>query len=256
MKTVVWAFLVLMSGILPECSSYSYGVMATKPLIKPVGKSTPPPDPQAVAIPYLPIKKGPTEKTVIIIDPGHGGDDFGTHSLGTPQYHEKYLNLSTAFLVRNFLRQFGYQVIMTRIDDTFIALDERAEFANSQSPRLFVSIHYNSAPSTDAEGIEVFYYATDDDVMRAARSKVLAQCVHNRSIQNTKAKSRGVKHGNFAVIRKTNMPAILIEGGFLTNAKEMEKIKDAAYMKSLALAIAQGIQDYLAKDSIAARAKN
>ncbi|MEI8364922.1 MAG: N-acetylmuramoyl-L-alanine amidase [Parachlamydiaceae bacterium] len=256
MKTVHWACLVLILGVFPECSSRPYKVPTSVAIIKPAGKITPPMEPQDVAVAYMPIRKKPCEKTVIIIDPGHGGEDFGTHSLGKPRYQEKYLNLSTALLVRNFLQQFGFHVIMTRTDDTFITLDERAEFANKLNPRLFVSIHYNSAPSEEAEGIEVFYYANDDDAIRAARSKVLAQCVHHCSVRNTQAKSRGVKNGNFAVIRKTNMPAILLEGGFLTNASEMEKIKDATYMKSLALAIAQGIQDFLAKDNISARTTN
>ena len=155
-------------------------------------------------------------------------------------------------MVKNFLQQFGYEVILTRNDDTFIPLDKRSLFANEQKPRLFVSIHYNSAPSKEAEGIEVFYYKNDDDKNRMNKSKTLAQNVLDRTIQNTQAKSRGVKQGNYSVIRETNMPAVLIEGGFLTNSGEMEKIKNATYMKSLALGIAQGIQDYLAKDGILA----
>ena len=134
---------------------------------------------------------------------------------------------------------------MTRTDDTFISLEQRALFANRLNPRLFVSIHYNSAPSKDAEGIEVFYYREEDDKTRETRSKQLAQAILKKTLQHTKAKSRGVKHGNYAVIRQTNMPAVLIEGGFLTNANEMDKIKSTAYQKSLALGIAQGIQDYL-----------
>jgi N-acetylmuramoyl-L-alanine amidase len=145
-----------------------------------------------------------------------------------------------------------YEVVLTRSDDTFISLDRRASFANEQKPRLFVSIHFNSAPSTDAEGIEVFYYRNEENKPRMNKSKVLAQCILDKTIQNTKAKSRGVKHGNYAVIRETNMPAVLIEGGFLTCTSEMEKIKNASYLKSLAFGIAQGVQDYLAKDILLA----
>lgn len=187
-----------------------------------------------------------------MLDAGHGGEDFGTHSLGNPKYQEKYLNMSTTNMVKSLLQQFGYEVLMTRNDDTFIALDKRALFANQQKPRLFVSIHFNSAPSTDAEGIEVFYYLDSENKPRTTQSKALAQAILDKTLQNTKAKSRGVKHGNYAVIRETNMPAALIEGGFLTNTEEMEKIKNASYLKSLALGIAQGIQEYLAKDSVLA----
>ncbi len=197
----------------------------------------------------IPFKSQKANQPLIIIDPGHGGDDFGTHSLGTPRYQEKYLNMSTAQMVKKFLQQFGYKIVMTRTDDTFISLEQRAIFANNQNPVLFVSIHYNSAPSRDAEGIEVFFYRTDPDKGRVAKSKQLAQAILDRTLSNTQAKSRGVKHGNFAVIRETKMPAVLIEGGFLTNAAEMEKLKKASYLKSLALGIAQGIQDYLEKKS-------
>lgn len=208
------------------------------------------PPSEEIAMADIPIKKRKKERVIVMLDAGHGGEDFGTHSLGNPKYQEKYLNMSTTTMVKNFLQQFGFEVMMTRSDDTFIALDKRALFANEQKPRVFVSIHFNSAPSQDAEGIEVFYYKDEGNKSRTNQSKVLAKAILDKTVQNTQAKSRGVKHGNYAVIRETNMPAALIEGGFLTNAGEMEKIKSAAYLKSLALGIAQGIQEYLAKDNI------
>jgi len=199
-----------------------------------------------MTIPY----KAPVEAPLILIDPGHGGDDYGTNSSGISKYHEKYLNLSTSELVRNFLLQFGYRVFMTRTDDTFISLEERTNIANQRNPVLFVSIHYNSAPNPIAEGIEVFYYRDDRNKARSNKSKLLAQSILDKTLQRTQAKSRGVKHGNLAVIRETNMAAILIEGGFMSSASEMEKIKKVSYQKSLALGIAQGIQDYLNKQGI------
>jgi N-acetylmuramoyl-L-alanine amidase len=189
---------------------------------------------------------------VIVLDAGHGGEDFGTHSLGTPKYQEKYLNISTTLIVKKFLEQFGHKVIMTRDDDRFISLEKRAAFANEQNPQLFVSIHYNSAPSKEAEGIEVFFYNSDSNKSRTHQSKVLARAVLDKVLKNTQAKSRGVKHGNFAVIRETTMPAILIEGGFLSNVSEMEKLKSPAYLKSIALGIAQGIQEYIVQDKLMA----
>lgn len=218
----------------------------------PVAKAPVTKQPPAKKICDTCLKKPKNEKVVVMLDAGHGGDDYGTHSLSKPVYHEKHLNLSTTMLVKNFLQQFGYDVILTRQDDTFIPLNERSEIANTQKPRIFVSIHFNSAPSTSAEGIEVFYFRNEDDKLRMNKSKALAQSILDKTIQNTQAKSRGVKHGNYAVIRETKMPAALIEGGFLTNDKEMEKIKSATYVKSLALGIAQGIQDYLAKDVLLA----
>lgn len=187
------------------------------------------------------------KKTLIVIDPGHGGDDFGTHSLNSPKYQEKYLNLSTSLFLKDYLQKMGYQTLMTRSDDEFISLDNRASFANSKEPAIFISVHYNSAPSKEADGIEVYYYNSEDDKSRTSESKLLASSVLKKVIQNTEAKSRGIKHGNFAVIRKTNMPAILIEGGFLTNENEMQKLKDASYLKQIAWGIAQGAEEYLSK---------
>lgn len=203
-------------------------------------------------LPPMQKKRKFAEKGMIIIDPGHGGDDYGTHSHGKPTYHEKYLNLSTAEMLKGFLQKYGYRVVMTRTDDTFISLENRAIFANEKGCKLFVSVHYNSAPSRDAEGVEVFFYRQEKNKSRTAQSKILAQCVLDKVIKNTNAKSRGIKHGDFAVIRETTMPAILIEGGFLTNSNEMDKIKTKSYQKNIAQGIAQGIKDYLAKENVLA----
>lgn len=184
-------------------------------------------------------------KTLIVIDAGHGGDDLGTHSESKPKYHEKSLNLTTAIALNDFLQKMGFQTLMTRSKDEFISLQQRAEFANEKGADLFVSVHYNSAPAKKAEGIEIFYYKSDDNKTRSTISRKLASSILTQLTKITGAKSRGVKHGNFAVIRETKMPAVLIEGGFLTNENEMQKIKDPFYVKSVAWGIAKGIQAYL-----------
>jgi N-acetylmuramoyl-L-alanine amidase len=193
-------------------------------------------------------KKLKGDSIAIVIDAGHGGKDFGTHSLITPKYQEKFLTLSTAHMLKNYLQQLGYKVSMTRNEDVFVPLPKRASFANEQNTTLFVSVHYNSAPNKEAEGIEVYYYRSEENKERSKQSQLLAKSILDHVILATQARSRGVKHGNFAVIRETTMPAVLIEGGFLTNTNEMQKIKDAVYLKQLALGIAQGIQDYLEKE--------
>ena len=185
------------------------------------------------------------KQELIVIDAGHGGDDMGTRSLIPPKYQEKSLNLATANFLKEFLQKMGYQVRMTRSDDTFIPLPMRSLLANNYNPRLFVSVHYNAAPSEFAEGVEVYYYNSDENKKRTILSKKLADLVLQRIIQKTGAKSRGVKHGNLAVIRETMMPAILVEGGFMTNKQEMEKIKDPVYIKQLAFGIALGIDEYI-----------
>lgn len=182
---------------------------------------------------------------LIVIDAGHGGEDMGTKSLSGPKYEEKSLTLSTSLFLKTYLQQMGYQVKMTRANDRFIPLDQRALFANECKCSLFISLHYNSAPSKEADGIEIYYYKSPEDKNRSDRSRLLAEAVLKRMLSNTSAHSRGIKHGNFAVIRETKMPAILIEGGFMTNAEEMEKIKDPSYLKRLSWGVAQGIDDFL-----------
>ncbi|HEV8051182.1 MAG TPA: N-acetylmuramoyl-L-alanine amidase [Parachlamydiaceae bacterium] len=254
MNYVIFTSLILISTLMSGCSAKRYVPPVVEIVPAPVEWPVMQVEPQEIAIAkvQIPVNRRVIEKIVVMLDAGHGGEDFGTHSLGTPKYQEKYLNLSTTMMVKNFLQQFGYEVMLTRSDDTFISLDKRSMYANEQKPRLFVSIHFNSAPSADAEGIEVFYYKNEDNKPRMAKSKALAQAILDKTLLNTQAKSRGVKQGNYSVIRETNMPAVLIEGGFLTSTAEMEKIKNASYLKSLALGIAQGIQTYLAKDGILA----
>lgn len=182
---------------------------------------------------------------LIVIDPGHGGKDFGAEASFSPPLKEKNLNLVTARFLQGYLQQMGYRTLMTRTDDFFVTLDKRTSFANSIQADLFVSVHFNSAPNVKAEGIEVFYYRSDSNKERTLASNRLASSILKFVIPNTKAKSRGVKHGNLAVVRKTAMPAALVEGGFITNEQELTKLRDPNYLKVLAWGIALGIQDYL-----------
>ena len=187
------------------------------------------------------------QNVCIMVDPGHGGHDFGTQSISKPRYLEKSLNLVTAKFVREYLQQLGYQVLMTREEDKFVSLEKRAKMANEKKPALFVSIHYNSAPLADAQGVEVFFYQTKEKKERARQSKQLANVILKNILAETGAKSRGVKHGNYHVIRQTTMPAILVEGGFVTNESELQKLKDPTYLKRMAWGIVKGIEEYLGK---------
>ncbi len=184
---------------------------------------------------------------VVILDPGHGGQDVGTQSISKPRYQEKSLNLVTAQFVKGYLEQFGYQVLMTREKDVFISLEKRAQFANQYPSALFVSLHYNAAPSAEAKGVEVFFYDSKADKERTLQSKRLASAVLKHVLKQTKAKSRGVKHGNFLVIRETTLPAVLVEGGFVTNEEELNRLKDPQYLKRLAWGVTCGIHDYLTR---------
>ncbi len=185
----------------------------------------------------------PHRRPKIVIDAGHGGKDQGAKSPHVKDMIEKDLTLSTAKLLDRYLTQLGYETIMIRTGDVFIPLDARAEFANANTPDLFVSVHYNSAPNKSAHGIEVYYYKEENE--RSESGKALAKVVLDNVLSSTHAKSRGIKHGNFAVIRETRMPAILIEAGFLTNREESKLIEDPYYRNRLARGLAQGIREYL-----------
>ena len=186
-----------------------------------------------------PLRKG----VLITLDAGHGGHDPGAISQDK-QYEEKSLALATTFMVRNHLRQMGYEVQLTRDTDTFIELSDRSALANATDSTLFVSIHYNASTNRTAEGVEVYRWRAPDDGPRETQSQALAQAIHDRVIRYTKAPSRGVKQANYSVLRKTEMPAALVEGGFVTNEAELERLKDPKYLNCIAFGIAQGINDF------------
>lgn len=245
-------FIVLLCGCSPKTQPIDK--QPNRPINRKQEQLLPPPSvkkqvPDHIAYaPPIVKEKGvvkPKPVKFIVIDAGHGGEDFGTHSIDPAKYHEKHLTLSTAMMLNNMLLEMGYQTMMTRNHDFFIPLKDRAKMANQRNTALFVSIHFNSAPSREAHGIEVYYYDLDKNEHRRDQSKVLANYVLKNLIAQTQAKSRGVKHGNLLVVRETTMPAILVECGFMTNVGEMEKLKNAMYLKKIALGIAQGIQNYL-----------
>jgi len=185
------------------------------------------------------------KRTHIVIDPGHGGEDFGTYSNTRPRYHEKYLTLATARMLKEQLQKMGYRVSLSRDKDVFVSLPKRLHFAKHKRATMFVSIHFNSAPNIEAQGLEVFYYHSQTQVNRSDASQLLAESILSNVQHSTHAHSRGVKHGNFAVVRDSKIPAILIEGGFLTNLEELDNLKSVAYLERIAHGIAKGIERYL-----------
>jgi len=188
----------------------------------------------------------PADAKTVIIDPGHGSTDLGarTHS---PYTEEKRLCLQTARLLKQYLSQLGYRVVMTRSTDAFVSLPRRVELAGQASGDLFVSIHYNSSRVPSAHGVEVFFSDNGEDRTRAAASRRLASSVLQRVIRATDAKSRGVKKGNFYVIRENTMPAILVEGGFLTNPEERDLLRSRDYQEKIARGIADGVDHFFRK---------
>lgn len=169
----------------------------------------------------------------VVIDPGHGGKDIGG-SYG--KVYEKHLALDTAKRVEYLLKKQGYRTRMTRDSDYFITLQKRASIGNSYSNSIFVSIHYNYTYKRHVKGIETFYYSS--------RSKSLAQYIHNATLRKTSATNRGVKFARYYVIRHAKNPAVLVEGGFVSNSSECRDCKRGNYRQDIAEGIVEGINHY------------
>jgi N-acetylmuramoyl-L-alanine amidase len=174
-------------------------------------------------------------KYKVVIDPGHGDHDSGAVSI-TGKY-EKDFNLTMGLKVKNLLLQVPQiQPYLTREDDTFIPLDDRFAFANNLGADVFVSIHANKwTPSTN--GTETYYYRPE--------SLAFAQVMHKYLIPATGLKDNGIKIGDFRVIHKTTMPAILIENGYLSNANDEAQLFNPQVQDRIASGIVSGIKAYL-----------
>ena len=166
----------------------------------------------------------------VIIDAGHGGRDLGA---ADSYVYEKHINLDVARRLERTLKEAGFKTVMTRTTDEFIALSERSSRANRYRNAVFVSVHFNSAYRTSAVGIETFY--------RSSSSEKFAKYVQTELIKNMGATDRGVKTGNFSVLRYTKHPAILVEGGFISNKTERSKMLDPQFRQVVADSIARGI---------------
>jgi N-acetylmuramoyl-L-alanine amidase len=172
------------------------------------------------------------QSRTIIIDPGHGGHDRG----GVPgqRISEKDKCLDVGLRLRRQLIASGYRVIMTRDSDVFIPLPTRVAIANAHPGATFVSIHFNCASRAGANGIETYYYRSD--------SASLAQSIHRNVVSSAPSENRGIRRRGFYVLRRTSVPSVLVECGFLTNPTEGSLAQDAGYREKLAGQIARGIQ--------------
>lgn len=200
--------------------------------------------PRSLPKPPRKLSTIPLAKPLIVLDPGHGGNDEGAKS---STVMEKKITLTTACLTKTFLEDLGYRVILTRSRDIYISPSGRATIANKNEGDLFVSIHFNAASNPSAKGIEVFYY-NQEKSKRSQSSRQLANNILYYLLDETASISRGVKKANHLVTRETVMPAVLVEGGFITNPEERDRLKDRAHLSKIADAIAKGIDKYL-KDS-------
>ena len=168
----------------------------------------------------------------VVIDAGHGGYDRG----GIPgqRVSEKDMTLDVARRLRSVLAASGYRVVMTRDSDVFVPLGTRTAIANSNRNAIFVSVHFNSAPRSSAGGIETYFYSRD--------SLALASAIHHYVAGGAPSENRGVRRRGYFVLRRTNIPAVLVECGFLTSPSEAAYVQNASYRQKLAEEIAAGVR--------------
>ncbi len=169
----------------------------------------------------------------VIIDPGHGGHDKGGQ---WGRVYEKHLALDTSVRLESHLKKMGYKTILTRRSDTFISLPGRMALANRSRNAIFVSIHYNYTWKQHVSGIETFYHSR--------QSFDLAKHVHRGMLSRVKVNDRGVKYARYYVIRNCKIPAILVEGGFVSNSSERSRMKTAWFRDAVARGVADGIQRF------------
>ena len=172
----------------------------------------------------------------VVIDAGHGDLDPGAN-IGT--VYEKDITLDIALKTGELLKSAGYTVHLTREDDTFLDLGERAEIANKKQAKVFVSIHCNSSEDGSGQGIETFY--TDQ---KSESDGILAEILQLNLIEYTRAEDRLAKTANYTVLVRTDMPAALIEVGFLTNKTERELLITDEYQNKIANGISSAIDAY------------
>lgn len=200
-----------------------------------------PPDGTAIPVPPtspggLPLPRPPIGRAVVVIDPGHGGADPG--AVGRGNIYEKEIVMDISRQVVNILAQNGVQAILTRNSDFELDLQPRVDIAERANASLFVSIHANaiSLDRPDVNGLETYYFES---------GLGLANAIHANVLRNADVDDRRVRKSRFYVLRRTSMPSVLVETGFVTGAKDAANLANAAHRQNMARGIAQGILQYL-----------
>src|SRR5437660_5664115 len=198
----------------------------------------------------------------IVLDPGHGGFDKGAIS---SYGYEKDYALDLARQLRPLLQAKGFRVIMTRESDVFVPLELRARIANATHDSIFVSLHFNAtdrdpiatgfetysltprgAPSTYEDGLTLASVNIQNGTEADAASVELSSCIYHSLLGHIGEFDRGIKRARFAVLRLTNIPAVLVESGFLTERGESRLIANTGWRRKLADAICTGIDNFRA----------
>ncbi|MFD1360055.1 N-acetylmuramoyl-L-alanine amidase family protein [Lentibacillus salinarum] len=173
----------------------------------------------------------------VVIDPGHGGKDNG--ATGASGQYEKSFTLRLSKEVKKLLEQeSGMEVFMTRTDDSFISQESRyrPKYANKLNADVYVSIHGNTFSNPSVSGTETFYYHNN--------SRQFARILQKHVVEATGFRDRGIKKKDLFVVRDTNMPAALIEVGYLTNPENESVMRTDDFQSRVAASIVEGIKAY------------
>jgi len=196
---------------------------------------------------------------LVVVDAGHGGHDGGAVAHGVI---EKNLSLDIANRLKKELQAAGLRVVMTRTDDSFLSLDERAALASTHQAAAFVSVHLNTdGAGSGAEGIETYFAESQPlstrQLLRAGSSQrhtdgssaEFASAVQHLVCSATKAENRGTKARDYAVVARAVCPAVLVECGFITSPSESVRLKQAGYRDKIANGIARGVALFLQRQA-------
>jgi len=195
------------------------------------------------------------ERPTVVIDAGHGGADGGALARNLL---EKKLTLELALRLERKLQIRGFPTLLTRGDDRYVSLADRVALANAiEGPAIFVSLHFNKGSASSFHGIETFYSNAKATPSRGWRwvgffnepdlldtGEMLAASVQTALVSHTGARDRGIRDRDLYVTRHIGAPAVLIEGGFLSNQMESTLISNAIYMNRLADGIVEGIMNW------------
>ncbi|MGE4285348.1 MAG: N-acetylmuramoyl-L-alanine amidase [Phycisphaerae bacterium] len=226
--------LLVMLVVLTGCGDSGYDAPVVVGRSSDLRPAYPRPTVPPVA-PQVPYKSGSIKGRLFIIDAGHGGKDPGARGLSRAP--EKTINIATASKLAYYLRQKGAEVVMSRDNDTFVELDDRAALADSYKADALISIHADWCGTPSVTGASMY-------VARAAsrQSVVIAESIE-KEFRRAGLATRGVRRSDFRVLVKHSRPSTLIELGFLSNSYEASQLNTSAYQSKLARVIADGIEN-------------
>lgn len=181
---------------------------------------------------------------LIVLDPGHGGIDGGKKGINGAE--EKEINLQISLIIKELLEKENVEVVMTRSNENRIGEDQvsdlkaRVDIMNRENPVLAVSIHQNSYHEESVHGAQVFYYSESKEGARAA--SMLQEALREADPENTK---EAKANDTYYILKKTEVPTVIAECGFLSNYEEAEKLITEDYQRKMAEAIVKGILQYI-----------